>query len=121
MISVKVNGTPVEMGCVIDGSHISADDFNARLVDFASGLGYSLSSTDKATIEIAQTEHLRNLLPEIHEEAEGRLAERLLEMADAAEAWLNENTEEPGVWYVEEQSLFLDDHDVMRLDGRCDD
>jgi hypothetical protein len=77
-------------------------------VGFAHRLGMKLESEEAAFIE--------------NPPADGEdTYEVSLELADAAEAWLNSVTPEPGVWYVEEQSLFLDDRDIMRLDGRIDD
>lgn len=97
--TVKVHTTSLQSGCHIDGSHWAAHDFNIAVVGRAQSLGMEVKDTERAFLDRIESEG------PTHDTD----YEYTLEMADAAEAWLNEHTEEGYVWHVDEQSLFLTD------------
>jgi hypothetical protein len=101
----------IETGCVIDCSHLSSDDLNYRIIQFAASLGWDGGPTDIVHL----MSDYENGVPEDNEfwgfMSTQELSETLYFTADDAVQWLNESNLAPDgcYWTVDDNSLYLEE------------
>ncbi len=98
----------MEIGCIIDGSHIRTQDFQIEVIRFAVDVGFE--------IDIVQFDKDVEWLNEPHSIDELDEDQTLLDILDALDwtyedalSYLNDNVREGYCWSVEDQSLYLEE------------
>ena len=103
-----MSNVPMTPGCYIDGSHWSADDFDAHIIRLAQNLGWDGGSWDlDALYDAHETEGIADV------NNGSTLSECLYDASEEAVAWMNEQRTDDLVWEVSESSLFLSGTDEM--------
>jgi hypothetical protein len=97
-----------ETGCIIDCSHLSSDDLNYRIIQFAASLGWGGGPTDIVHL----MSDYENGVPEDNEfwgfMYAQELSESLYFAADDGVEWLNDNVAPDGCyWTIDDNSLYL--------------
>ena len=92
--------------CVIDGSHMSSQDFTVAVIDLAIGKGFTEFDIDLYQDDLFRLKYNDNAQMSEHEMTD--ILEGLDFLYYDALDWLNENALDDGVyWDVEDQCLYL--------------
>jgi len=96
----------IETGCVIDCSHLSSDDLNYRIIQFASDHGWNGGSHDLNLIHSEWLTYVNSdILPDSDDDD---FEEALYFAADDAVQFLNSEIVSGGCyWTIEDNSLYL--------------
>lgn len=102
-----------KVSCFFDGSHTSFIDFAVRVIDYAISRGFEI---DEATYR-ADLDWLKSVGDVKYLEADQESIDRMYEITDALDwtyddalEYLNEIDNAAGrAWWVEDQSLFMED------------
>jgi hypothetical protein len=95
--------TGEQLGCWIDGSHMSASNFDIQLVETAIYFGWD--------INIEDWKELKNQLGE-----NDFAPEDLYNVAEDAYHWFNELLPQGYYFHIEDNSLFLNHEDMELID-----
>lgn len=97
----------MDTGCYIDGSHWSSFDFTTAVIDFAVERGFEIDDEQyKKDLEDYRNDLLdEDILYEVLESLDWTYAEAL--------DYLNGTAPDNLIWFVEDQSLFLEESDDL--------
>ncbi len=93
------------LGCWIDGSNMSATEFDIQLVETGIHFGFE--------IDVQDWKELKNQLW-VRDNSHEEHAENVFEIAEVVYHWFNELLPQGYYFHIEEQSLFLQ-HEDMEL------
>ena len=94
----------METGCYIDGSHIRSDDFSVAVIDLAVTKGFEIDMD----VYKADVEHLHN--DTYYSDDDFFIIQEALEWTyQGAIDFLNDSAPDNLMWFVEDQSLFLEE------------
>ena len=101
--SAPMTGVSVQTGCYIDGSHIRSDDFSVAVIDLAIDRGFEIDMD-------VYKEDIGHLHDDTYDSDDLFIIQEALEWTyQGAIDFLNDTAPDYLIWFVEDQSLFLEE------------